>query len=122
MLVIMEALDEIPDPRDQEKVTYPLASLLFMAICAIFCGAESWDDMSTWSDCHLEWLSKYIDISEGAPSYSTFRRIFMMLKPEHFSAITQFIIRYHSPSPKAEDHIPIDGKSLRGTRCMCSDT
>ncbi len=77
--------------------------------------------MSTWVECHKQWLSKYIDINEGVPCYSTFRRLFMMLKPEHFSAIAQYIIHYHKPSPQPEDHIPIDGKTLCGTKCKSKE-
>lgn len=115
---IMQLFDDIPDDRDPKKVTYPLSSLLFMSICSIFCGAESWDDMAYWVDCREEWLAQYIDMSQGTPCYSTFRRLFKMIKPEAFSNIMQSIIDLHNPNKVAEDQIAIDGKTLRGTKCL----
>ena len=41
MSEVLALLSTIEDPRDQGKILYPLPTLLFIAICAIFSGAES---------------------------------------------------------------------------------
>ncbi len=77
-MVVLELLNRIVDPREQKKVRHPLPTILFISLCAIFCGAESWEDIKLWGEVHKEWLSKYVDVSKGIPSYSTIRRMFMM--------------------------------------------
>ena len=62
MSEVLAFLSTVEDLREQEKIIYPLSSLLFMSICAIFCGAESWDDMVVFAESRTDWLSKYIDI------------------------------------------------------------
>lgn len=65
MLAVIEYLSTIEDPRDQEKIEYPLSSLIFISLCAIFCGAEGWDDIVLFADSRKKWLSNYIDMSNG---------------------------------------------------------
>lgn len=117
MLAIIDYLSEIDDPRDQEKIDYPLSSLIFMSICAIFCGAEGWVDMSIFADARSDWLSKYIDMSKGAPSYSTFRRVFSIIEPKAWSALIEGTLGLVMKERSPEDQIAIDGKSLKGSRC-----
>ena len=63
MSELLSFLSTVADPRDAEKIVYPLPFLLFISICAIFCGAESWDDMVVFTESRKEWLSKYIDMT-----------------------------------------------------------
>jgi hypothetical protein len=45
MSEVLDLLSTIEDPRVADRIIYPLPTLLFISICAIFCGAESWDDI-----------------------------------------------------------------------------
>ena len=82
MSMVIDSLNQFSDPRDPEKVIHPLSTVLFISICAIFCGAQGWEDIVTWAQTHTEWLSNHVDISHGIPCYSTVRRIFMLVAPE----------------------------------------
>jgi len=117
----LELLDQFDDPRAQNKVKHPLSTILFISICAIFCGAEGWEDMALWAHIHKKWLSKYVDLSKGIPSYSTLRRIFMLISPYCWGQLIQQSIIYAHPNKVAEDHVPIDGKTLRGSKCSSKD-
>ncbi len=121
MSMVIDLLDKFTDPRDPKKVTHPLATVLFMSICAVFCGAEGWEDIVIWGATHKEWLSKYVDLSKGIPSYSTVRRIFMIVEPSCWGQLIHKTILHYHPNKKAEDHIPIDGKALRGSKCKAKD-
>jgi hypothetical protein len=88
-----------------------------MSICAIFCGAESWDDMVVFAESRTDWLSKYIDMSPGIPCYSTFRRVFSVIEPGSWSSLIEGTLGIVIKEKTPEDQIPIDGKTLRGTRC-----
>ena len=117
MSEVLGLLSTIEDYRDPKKVTYPLSTILFMSICAIFCGTESWEDIVVFSESRKDWLSKYVDISKGIPCYSTFRRVFSVISPDVWSKIIQGTLGLVIKEREVEDHIPIDGKTLRGSRC-----
>ena len=121
MSEVIELLDQFDDPRDPKKIKHPLPTCLFIAICAIFCGAESWEDIILWADTHKEWLGKYVNMSQGIPSYSTIRRIFMIISPHCWGQLIQKTVLLHHPEKHAEDHVPIDGKTLRGSKCTSKD-
>jgi predicted transposase YbfD/YdcC len=102
------------DPRDQKKVVYSLSSIIFITLCAVLCGAESWSDVADFGEVKKEWLCDYVDLSTGIPSAWTFRRIFILLEPENL----EWLLRTHALniiSGKQEDQIAIDGKALRGS-------
>lgn len=121
MLAVIDYLSTIEDPRAQEKVEYPLTTLLFISICAIFCGAEGWEDMVLFADTRQKWLSKYVDMSKGTPSYSTFRRLFSIVEPTAWSKLIEGTLGLVMQDRKPEDQIAIDGKSLRGSRCASKE-
>ncbi|NRA86233.1 MAG: ISAs1 family transposase [Rhizobiales bacterium] len=117
MLDVTGLLEQFTDPREDNKVTYPLLSLLFMSICGVCSGAETWGQIVTWAETHQSWLHRYVDMSQGIPSYSTIRRLFILVKPDDFQGLLQDIIDSLHPNKKPEDHVAIDGKALRGSRC-----
>lgn len=121
MSVVLKLLNQFIDPRDPKKVSHPLSTALFIAICAVFCGAEGWEDIVLWGKIHTGWLSKYVDMSNGVPSYSTIRRIFMIVSPACWGQLAHKTILHHHPDNATEDHVPIDGKTLRGSKCVAKD-
>jgi predicted transposase YbfD/YdcC len=102
----------IVDPRRSNR-RHLLSDILFIACCAVICGAESWDDIEEYGHAKIDWLKQLLVLPHGIPSDDTFRRIFTLLEPsafEHaFRAWIQTLI-----SDVVGDVIPIDGKRLRG--------
>jgi predicted transposase YbfD/YdcC len=121
MMDVTAFLEQFSDPRAENKVTYPLSSLLFTSICAVCSGAETWGQIVTWAETHKTWLEKYVDMTQGIPSYSTFRRLFMLIKPGEFQRLLQGIVDNYHPDKKPEGHVAIDGKNLRGSGCTSKD-
>ena len=117
MSEIIDLLSTIEDPRVADKIIYPLPTLLFISICAIFFGAESWDDIVVFSESRKEWLSKYVDVTRVVPCYSTFRRQFSTINPSVWSTLIEGTLGLVIKDRVPEDHIPIDGKTLKGSRC-----
>ncbi len=117
MLEVIELLEQFNDPRDPKKVSHPLPTILFMSICAIFCGAEGWEDIVLWSETHKDWLEKHVDFSRGVPSYSTVRRTFMIISPACWGTLMRDVVLSSRPNHEAEDQVPIDGKTLRASKC-----
>ena len=107
-------ISDVPDFRDNKKVAHPLINIIFITFCAVLCRAESWCDVHDFGEAKKDWLSKHIDLSEGIPSELTFRRVFILLAPEH---LEQLMITLASwlVNGKTEGQIAIDGKTLRGS-------
>ena len=118
---VIRILAQFDDPRDSKKVKHPLSTVLFISICAVFCGAEGWEDVVLWAEAHIDWLSKYVDMSNGVPSYSTVRRMFMIVSPACFGQLIKDSITAVHPNKLTEDHVPIDGKTMRGSKCVSKE-
>ena len=57
---LISYLESIDDPRQQEKCTYVLSEIVFMAICAIFCGQENWEQVALYCEEREEWFKKMV--------------------------------------------------------------
>ena len=121
MSSVIDYLEQFQDPRDPKKVKHPLPTILFISVCSISSGAETWEDMVLWAAIQKEWLSQYVNMDSGIPSYSTFRRLFTLIEPSYWGQLLNQAVLSHHPEKKAEDHIPIDGKTLRGSKCNAKD-
>lgn len=113
---ILELIEKIEDPRIAGKVKYNFGMVILVTLCGILSGCESWLDIEDYWETKLKWLSKYVDLSNGIPSESTFRRIFTLLEP---NCIEQ-LLRSHAASVissgTVSDQIVVDGKALRGSK------
>lgn len=121
MSLVIESLEKIPDPRDPKKITYPLPSILFMSVCAIFSGAEGWEDVVTWSEIYKDWLAKHVNMDQGIPCYSTIRRVFKIIAPASWGELIQNTVLNCHPNKVPENHVAIDGKTLCGSKCILKD-
>jgi hypothetical protein len=43
--VFAQHFADVKDPRQSAKISYPLYDLLYLSICAIITGCESWEDI-----------------------------------------------------------------------------
>jgi predicted transposase YbfD/YdcC len=114
---ILERIEKIPDPRMEGKVKHNLSTILFVGLCGVLSGCESWSDIEDYCRAKRKWLSHYVDLSNGIPSGWTFRRVFILLDPTHMEAL----LRNHAASivnsnSKASDQIAVDGKVFRATK------
>lgn len=110
----IEFLSDVPDFRDEKKIAHPLINIIFITFCAVLCRAESWFDVYDFGEAKKEWLSQYIDLSNGIPSEWTFRRVFILLAPEHLEKLMISLASW-LVNGKKEDQIAIDGKTLKGS-------
>jgi len=112
---LIDLAKEIPDPRDHYKIKHNLSTIVFVTLCGVLCGAESWSDISLFCEAKYAWLSKHVDLSNGVPSAWTFRRIFTLLTPDKL----EWLLKTHAlniTKNKQVDHIAIDGKALCGSK------
>ena len=112
---LIERLDKIKDPREEWKVDHKLSAIIFVTLCAILCGAESWLDIEDYCIIKIEMLRKFVNLDNGAPSQYTFRRLFTLLDPLKI----EVLLREHASgivNEKLQDNIAIDGKTIKGSQ------
>jgi predicted transposase YbfD/YdcC len=86
--------------------------IIAIAICAIICGAEGWEDIAKYGHAKHDWLRTFLSLPNGIPSHDTFRRVFCLLDPAAFHACFQRWIDALSTGLGLK-RIAIDGKTLR---------
>jgi len=111
---IHEHFSSLIDPRVDRTQKHPFINVLFIAVCAVICGADSWVSIERYGTSKMEWLSRYLDLSEGIPSHDTFGRVFAALDTEIFG--TCFSSWVSHLADKDKEVIAIDGKAMRGTK------
>jgi predicted transposase YbfD/YdcC len=121
---MLRVFDDLPDPR-RHNHRYLLSDIILLAVSAVMCGCEGWQDIEDWTDSAFGFLQPLMKKPElGTPSADTFRRVFARLSPEGFErcfvAWTQGLKTSTSTktpdSQEASDSggsIAIDGKCLR---------
>lgn len=110
----------IRDPRVERTKKHRLESLLFIAVCGVVCGAESWTEIQEFGEEKREWLSRYVDLTHGIPSHDTFGRVFALLDSKKFQE--SFLEWIESVHQKTQGRIvAIDGKSLRRSHDRAKD-
>jgi predicted transposase YbfD/YdcC len=109
---IILMLKEMEDKRVSRTKKHHLHDILFIALCAIICGSESFEEMEEFGQAKKEWFKKYIELPNSIPSHDTFNRIFQLLNP---AAFQECLIRW---TQSVRENIPaecvaIDGKAQR---------
>ena len=75
------------DERDPNNTTHILSEVLFMATCAILCGADDWNSIRMFAVTREEWFRQHLSLPGGIPAAITFNRIFRALVPEEFRGV-----------------------------------
>jgi len=121
---ILEHFARLPDPRREHGRIHRLDEVVFMAICGVLCGADSWQEIADYSESKLDWLGTFLTLPGGVPSHDTFRRVFCLLDPVAFQAcffawMTSLMARHGlTPVPLGRPElrpVAIDGKAQRGS-------
>ena len=57
---LLELIEDLPDPRMQGKVQHNFRAIVFVTMCGILSGCESWVDIADYCEAKLEWLSQFV--------------------------------------------------------------
>ena len=100
------------DPRRNHLKRHLLIDIVVIALCAVICGAQDWQQIATFAQRRHVWLATFLGLPNGIPSHDTFERVFDRLNPQVFQTCFRRWIESlaHSLGIK---HIAIDGKTLR---------
>lgn len=112
----LDVFGQLDDPRIDRKKLHPMPEILLLTLCAVICGAESWDDIETFGQAKLEFLRRYLPYVYGIPSDDTLRRFFRAIDPTQFQRLFIEWIRAWLHPEVADKVVAIDGKTLRSSR------
>jgi predicted transposase YbfD/YdcC len=109
---IIEYFNNLTDPRIERCRRHNLVDIIFIAVCAVICGADSFAEMEDFGLEKQDWLAQFIALPNGIPSHDTFNRVFARLKPGEFQRCFMNWIRAVTKTTDGEI-VPVDGKTLR---------
>jgi predicted transposase YbfD/YdcC len=102
----------LEDPRVERTKLHPLENIVTIAICAVICGAETWDDIAAFGNVKAAWFATFLDLANGIPAHDTFNRVFAALDPAQFRAC--FVSWMQAVTATLPTQvIAIDGKTVR---------
>ena len=108
---LLRFFEDLPDPRGRNKL-HKLTDMLVIAICAVICGADGWEDVALFGRAKQKWFRTFLELPWGIPSHDTFGRVFARLNPEAFEAC--FVAWIASLAETTDGRlIAIDGKAIR---------
>ena len=110
--VIFESL---PDPRGL-NARHDLRDILFIALAAMLCGAESCVEMAEFGVNKEALLRTILKLEHGIPSHDTFSRVLRLLDPGPLeTAFSHFMMAFHQALGPAGGRsvLAVDGKSLK---------
>jgi predicted transposase YbfD/YdcC len=110
-----KAFGRLSDPR-ADNARHDLLEVLFIALAATLCGAESCSDMAVFGEAKEGLLRLFLRLEHGIPSHDTFSRVFRLLEPQAFEhAFRRFMAAFAKANGlKLTGVVAIDGKALRG--------
>jgi predicted transposase YbfD/YdcC len=107
-----EHFGDMPEPRVVGRCDHLLIDIIMIAICAVLCGAETWEEVEEFGRSKEVWLRQFLELPCGIPSHDTFRRVFSLLDGQLFQE--RFMRWVESVFGVGRGQvIAIDGKTLR---------
>lgn len=109
---LVEAFSQIDDPRSVHGKRHDLMEIIFIAVCAVICGAEGWSDVELFGKSKHDWLKRFLKLPNGIPSHDTFGRVFSRMDAAQFRRCFTDWVKGVSELTGGEV-VAIDGKTLR---------
>jgi predicted transposase YbfD/YdcC len=84
-IAFAEYFADLPDPRVDRTKLHALTDILVIAVCAVLCGADTFEEVETFGKARRDWLKRFLALSNGVPSHDTFNRVFAALDRRAFA-------------------------------------
>ena len=113
-LSLVGCMKEVPDPRAPYNQRHKFLDIIIIAVTAILCGMDTWNEIEDWAYSKKEWLETFLELPGGIPSHDTINRVFQMIDPDQFH--DAFFRWTSAVAGKIEGIIAIDGKTIRRSK------
>ena len=111
---LVGCMEEVPDPRAPYNQKHKILDIIVIAVTAILCGMDTWNEIEDWAKSKREWLGSFLELPGGIPSHDTINRVFQMIDPEKFH--DAFFRWTGAVAGKIEGVVAIDGKTVPRSR------
>lgn len=111
---LVGCMEEVPDPRAPYNQKHKILDIIVIAVTAILCGMDTWNEIEDWAKSKRDWLGSFLELPGGIPSHDTINRVFQMIDPEKFH--DAFFRWTGAVAGKIEGVVAIDGKTVRRSR------
>ena len=102
---------DIEDARQSHRVAYPLAEVLFLAVCGAIADCDDYEAIADWGEENLDFLRRFLPFHHGVPTGRWLTILMNRLNPALFSACFTAWVR--ETWPERRDFVAIDGKTSR---------
>lgn len=120
--LLLDRINQLPDPRQASKCRHLFGEVIFMALCGLLCGADDWNAIAYYAREKEDWFRKYLTLPNGIPSHDTFNRLFSLLAPEQFHDLfTHWVREVLLNNTAVSGIVAVDGKTQRGSRVSTTE-
>ena len=66
---LLRFFEDLPDPRGRNRL-HKLSEMLTIAIMAVICGADGWEDVALFGRAKKKWFQTYLELPGGASPHT----------------------------------------------------
>jgi hypothetical protein len=111
---LLEVLSQVPDPRDPRGIRHPLSAILSLVVLAMMSNCHTYQAIAQFGRDKGPRLAHALGFRRGkTPCKASLSILFRALDVDAFEAA---LARWLAARAVADQHICLDGKTLRGSR------
>jgi predicted transcriptional regulator with HTH domain len=118
---VADYLEQIKDPRwtAYGNIRHKLVDIIVIAFTALLCGYEDYEEMEEFGRLRLDFLKSFLELPNGIPDESAFRRVLQCLNPlELQKGLENWLVDIKMRTKGASETarlVNIDEKTIRGS-------
>jgi len=114
---LTEYFSKLPDRRIQLRCRHEFMDIILIVLCGTIGGADDFVSIAEFAKAKEKWLRERLGLKlpEGIPSHDTLNRVFATIRAKEFHDCFLGWVA-DVVGPLKLKHIPIDGKTMRGSK------